>query len=52
MKKQDEMFLLLGIQLKNATSMPLVCINPRNVFQANVYYVEEKTEGYNLGQTI
>lgn len=52
MKKQDEMILLLGIQLKNAMSMPLVCINPRNVFQANVYYVEEKTEAYNLGQII
>lgn len=52
MEKQDEMILSLGIQLKNTMSMPLVCMNPRNVFQASVYYVEEKTKGYNLGQTI
>lgn len=46
------MILLLGIRLKNAMMMPLFCINPRNVFQTSMYYVEEKTEVYNLGQIV
>lgn len=28
-----KMILLLGIQLKNVMTLPLVCINPRNEFQ-------------------
>lgn len=52
-KNEARMIPLLGIQLKNVMTWPLVCINLRNEFQMRVcYYVEGKTEVHNLGQIV